>query len=369
MAGRLPASAFHAASVPRPRAQSEATPSVPGSALGRALAEIDRSHLAEAAARQSAADAVAARSLEVEATAAAEAELANQRRTMQRQLRAAEISRRAVTVRSAVDGALLREAVAEVEAECTLALTELRITNAAVRRSSADAALQQDTRAAVRAQCERVVGLASAAVRAASPAGERGGGAAAAASSAFAASDGGSCSSSPSRSPMRRYPASASSPLLPSSSPRRVPGAASGAAASMMEDPLLRELVARHEAATEARLSEVLSHVGQLEAQVSVLDGQRARLAAQLDAAERREADATLAATEQVRANAHRPTAPVSVRRCPPRPCPPRRGGAAARGLGPPDRSLLLFVHRCRCRCRALLQRPLPSARSLSRAR
>ena len=154
---------------------AKAAPST--TALSSALREIERSHQAEQAARQAAADATAARALEAEATAAAEAELAQQRREVQRQLRAADAARRSVTLRSAVDGALLREALAEAEDECSRVHAELRKVQRssldAAQRSSFDAAQRNETRAAVRAQCDRVIELASAAVIAASPSDQR----------------------------------------------------------------------------------------------------------------------------------------------------------------------------------------------------
>ena len=72
-------------------------------------------------------------------------------------------------LRSAVDGALLREAIAEAEDEFSRVHAELR----QVQRSSLDAAQRNETRAAVRAQCDRVIELASAAVIAASPLDQR----------------------------------------------------------------------------------------------------------------------------------------------------------------------------------------------------
>ena len=107
----------------------------PTAGLNAALKELERSHHAEAAARQDAADAAAARALQAEATAAAEAELTHERRLTRRQLRDTEAARREVTIRSSVDGALLREELAVVEAECHSARAELRIAARELRRN------------------------------------------------------------------------------------------------------------------------------------------------------------------------------------------------------------------------------------------
>ena len=215
-------------------------------ALSTALREIERSHQAEQAARQAAADATAARALEAEATAAAEAELAQQRREVQRQLRAADAARRSVTLRSAVDGALLREAIAEAEDEFSRVHAELRkvqrSSSDAAQRSSLDAAQRNETRAAVRAQCDRVIELASAAVIAASPLDQR---------SALQSG----------RSPPRRMavdgvgfasPAAAWAPYSAAAEYDEEP-----APARAPTEAWLNSLMTRHEAAHDERLSEV----------------------------------------------------------------------------------------------------------------
>ena len=219
-------------------------------ALSSALREIERSHQAEQAARQAAADATAARALEAEATAAAEAELAQQRREVHRQLRAADAARRSVTLRSAVDGALLREALAEAEDECSRVHAELRKVQRssldAAQRSSFDAAQRNETRAAVRAQCDRVIELASAAVIAASPSDQRPGHLRALQSG---------------RSPPRRTavdgvgfasPAAAWPPYSAAAEYHEEPAPAHAPA-----EAWLNSLMARHEAAHDERLSEV----------------------------------------------------------------------------------------------------------------
>ena len=219
-------------------------------ALSSALREIERSHQAEQAARQAAADATAARALEAEATAAAEAELAQQRREVHRQLRAADAARRSVTLRSAVDGALLREALAEAEDECSRVHAELRKVQRssldAAQRSSFDAAQRNETRAAVRAQCDRVIELASAAVIAASPSDQR-------LKSRKALQSG--------RSPPRRTavdgvgvasPAAAWPPYSAAAEYHEEP-----APAHAPTEAWLNSLMARHEAAHDERLSEV----------------------------------------------------------------------------------------------------------------
>lgn len=221
-------------------------------ALSSALREIERSHQAEQAARQAAADATAARALEAEATAAAEAELAQQRREVHRQLRAADAARRSVTLRSAVDGALLREALAEAEDECSRVHAELRKVQRssldAAQRSSFDAAQRNETRAAVRAQCDRVIELASAAVIAASPSDQR-----PPSRSASALQSG--------RSPPRRTAVDGVGFASPAAA-----WPTCSAAAEYHEEPApahapteawLNSLMARHEAAHDERLSEV----------------------------------------------------------------------------------------------------------------
>ena len=99
-------------------------------AIERLVAEVERSHRAESAARQAAADAVAAQQAEVEASATAvaelEAALASERRHARRSLRAADAARSSLTVRSSVDGGVLRSTLGDVEAEVALAREELQ---------------------------------------------------------------------------------------------------------------------------------------------------------------------------------------------------------------------------------------------------